>query len=418
MMNKVNFTFRCNPIRGALCALLIGGIAPAFGQWVQVASGTTSSLKDIYFINDSVGFCVGGGSLIGFPNQDTAVVLRSLDGGETWSTVFQESLVAFSSVMAKGDTVVCFGRSSSTDGLLWSSYDNGTSWMKDTLASGINFGGHAAFLGPDVLYTSLQDLVLLDQAAHTTQTLFIPNNMALFSIDANYVYVVSMEKALYRSADEGLNWDPIPCILSDSVGPWQISEMKVLYVAGDTVIITGSYNHVFAYTTDLGLNWTVDVYGVGGDMEIVSLDTLYGYVNSSSIIVSTDRGVSSQVQQQLSSTVRKIFLLRGTQQGWVCGDNGMIYKTTNGGFATGVPDRMALPAQITIQPNPAHDRITMVVPIGMKVESIELLDSAMKRVRHFHVGVRLLNTQGLATGPYLLKINTDQGTQSIKVLLQ
>lgn len=403
----------------ALCALLAGAIAPAFGQWEQVPSGTTSYLKDIFFLNDSVGYCVGGGDVYGFPNGEQAVVLSSLDGGSTWSTVLQEAGVAFTELAAKGDTVVCCGRSMAVPSLLWTSFDNGLTWERDTLSVlGVQ---DLSFLGADLLFRSGQDLVRFDFDTRAAQTLFIPNTVDIYGRDREKLYLMTTQKSLHSSADHGLSWDTIPCLMADSLGPWSESYGETLFASGDTITVKLTYMDFIAYTTDHGENWTSFTTNMAGHVAFRSLDTLYAYIEgqqSGLINVSTDRGISGVQQQQLGTRVSKIFFQRGTNLGWACGDNGIIFKTTNGGFATGMPDWMAPPTPITVKPNPAHDGITLVVPSGTQVVSIALLDSSLKQVRHYHSSARVLSTQGLATGSYLLKIDTDQGTQNIKVMLQ
>ncbi len=418
-MCKVNSNYRCNSIRGALCALLIGAIGPVSGQWEQVQSGTTSFLKDIFFLNDSMGYCVGGGDMYGYPNAEQAVVLRSLDGGSTWGTALQDTGVAFTELAAKGDTVVCFGRSMAIPSLLWTSFDKGTTWQRDTL--GVQGIQDLSFFTDDLLFLSGQDLVRMNLSTLTAQTLFIPNTASVYGRDGNRLYLMTTQKSIHSSADGGQTWDTIPCFMADSLGMWTESDGEALFASGDTIAVKLTYNAVSAYTTDHGLHWTPYFSPFAAQVQFNSLDTMYGYhvaATTGGISISTDRGLTAQLQQQLGNRIGKLSFLPGTGRGWACGENGMISKTTNGGFATVVPDRMAPPAQITVQPNPAHNRLTLVVPSGMHVESIELLDSTQKRVRHYHASTRELNTQGLATGQYILQVGTGLGSQIIKVQLQ
>ena len=399
-------------------ALLIGCVVSAAAQWEQVASETNSSLKDIFFTNDVVGFCVGGGDMYGFPNQEQAVILRTLDGGDTWTTVFQDSLVAVHCVSAKGDTVVCFGRSMAVTGLLWTSYDHGTSWMLDTLAW---LGGNAynpEFYGSELLFLTGQDLLRLDLATHLAETLFVANNASLFTIDGLKLFLMSMDKALHTSINGGLNWLSIPSILSDSIGSWTLSDIDEIFANGDEIAINLTYIDGVASTTNLGQNWSWYETSFG-HATFASLDTIYGYGNGAEIHVSTDRGQNIALQQTLNSTIRKTFFLHGTQNGWVCGDNGMIYRTANGGFPTGVGQAIVREdLGIAVRPNPSQDQLVLSVPLQLQVESIELLDSAMKRVRTFPESSRTLDTQGVALGNYVLKVTTDRGVQSIKIILQ
>ncbi|MBL4654225.1 MAG: hypothetical protein JKY33_00195, partial [Bacteroidia bacterium] len=47
--------------------------------YTEISSGTENDLYSIYFYNDSIGFAVGG------KNYWEGTILRSTDGGETWS---------------------------------------------------------------------------------------------------------------------------------------------------------------------------------------------------------------------------------------------------------------------------------------------------------------------------------------------
>ncbi|MCE2504230.1 MAG: hypothetical protein J4G05_09280, partial [Chlorobi bacterium] len=66
---------------------LVGNSAQA--QWYPVTSGTTEHLHDIVFIDEDTGYCGGGGNRYGElgPN-DSGVILRTTDGGESWETIF------------------------------------------------------------------------------------------------------------------------------------------------------------------------------------------------------------------------------------------------------------------------------------------------------------------------------------------
>jgi hypothetical protein len=235
-------------------ALLIGSMLPALSQWVQVPSGTTSSLKDIFFTNDSVGFCVGGGDRRGgSPNAAIAVILRSVDGGEIWTTVLEDTLAAFEAVAAKGDTVVCFGRNRTTSGMLWSSYDNGASWSVHILERPLDAIRNLAFCGADPVFTYLQDMVKLDLGTHSLQTLFTPNATAGFGMDGDRIYLMSMDRTLHRSTDSGSNWETIPCILADSAGLFGESFLSTLLRPGSLYDRSGPDVVLASQWTDLGV---------------------------------------------------------------------------------------------------------------------------------------------------------------------
>lgn len=416
MLNRIQHTGGCNPIRSVLYALLVAAASPAFCQWAAVPSGTTSYLKDIFFLNDSEGYCVGGGDMYGYPNDEQAVVLRTHDGGATWSTVLQHAGVAFTAVAAKGDTVLCFGRSMATTGLVWTSNDGGTTWNADTLTWLTHDVVKPAFHGSDLLFLAGQDLLKLDLDTHLPQTLFIANNAGLYGLDGNDVYVFSVDRHLHKSADGGSTWVPIPCLF-DSPGPWQGEILQELFCAGDTIVISVAYNPTIVYTTDRALHWTWHERAIGPNPVHVSLDTVYSYSNTGEISVSTDLGISSEVQYSQAFPIGRLFFLPGSGQGWACGKNGSILKTQNRGFATGVAERKMTTELITLRPNPTHDQVSLMVPNDLRVERLELVDSALKHVRAFPASSRELPLPGIPAGTYWLRVETNRGHQDVRLVV-
>ena len=59
----------------------------ANAQWYQVNTNTTENLYDMFFVDSLEGYCVGGSDYWGTP-QSTGVILKTIDAGENWTTIF------------------------------------------------------------------------------------------------------------------------------------------------------------------------------------------------------------------------------------------------------------------------------------------------------------------------------------------
>ena len=95
---------------------LVGSSAQA--QWYPVTSGTTEHLHDIVFIDEDTGYCGGGGNVYGElgPN-DSGVILRTTDGGESWETIFSADSFAIWNIWIVKEKLYAFARKGSSSHL-------------------------------------------------------------------------------------------------------------------------------------------------------------------------------------------------------------------------------------------------------------------------------------------------------------
>ena len=58
--------------------LLCGTTVMGQGGWTQLTTSYTGNFKDVYFINTTVGYAVGG-------NNSTGVIYKTTNGGTSWT---------------------------------------------------------------------------------------------------------------------------------------------------------------------------------------------------------------------------------------------------------------------------------------------------------------------------------------------
>ncbi len=137
----------CSPLRllslsAALCALPL----TAFSQtWTRVRSEAASDLVAVHFADAQNGYIAGA----------LGTLLKTTDGGETWTTVQTPSNVSFVSVAARSADEVFIGRVG-----LYRTADSGGQWDTDV-------GGFEDFFGSifDVLFINANEGVLTKAGA-------------------------------------------------------------------------------------------------------------------------------------------------------------------------------------------------------------------------------------------------------------
>lgn len=73
---------------------------------------------------------------------------------------------------------------------------------------------------------------------------------------------------------------------------------------------------------------------------------------------------------------------------------------------------------ISFYPNPTKDLINLSINKSLSISSIELFDITGRMVKSYNDSERKLNTEGLSSGQYILKIATEKGLITKKVQLE
>ena len=81
-------------------------------------------------------------------------------------------------------------------------------------------------------------------------------------------------------------------------------------------------------------------------------------------------------------------------------------------------DEFSLYSQLKIYPNPATDVIHLAMSDHIQITSIELFNINGEKVRSFRETENILEISGLQSGTYLLKISTNEGLLTRKVVFE
>ncbi|MFK5855932.1 MAG: YCF48-related protein [Bacteroidota bacterium] len=157
---------------------------------------------------------------------------------------------------------------------------------------------------------------------------------SIFFIDDNEGWVAGWS-TIYHTTDKGETWEEQthPSVMGDLT--------DIYFVNHDTGWVVGTYKIVLK-TTDGGKSWTKIMNNIYGDKCFYSVeftDELHGcavgglmsYSNLGFTMVTSDGGLTWQETTPTDSKEFKRVIFLDSVTGWICGYNGGLYKTSDGG---------------------------------------------------------------------------------------
>lgn len=203
--------------------------------WKSIDGGLTWALKHnlgvpLYGINvttDSTVYAVGGG---GSPPNVTGVIFKSTNNGETWTSVFANTVPnnLLKASFINADTGIVVGGT----GTMLRTNDGGSTWNVINISTSTDFY--------DALFLNKDSIIVVGGEIN-------PNS------------VVGGRQIVLRSIDGGITWDSTFTIddISSALTGVALSKTGVLFASG-------GYGRVYK-SVDFGLHWqTVSNYGQGG----------------------------------------------------------------------------------------------------------------------------------------------------------
>jgi len=247
--------------------------------WMQLVSGTSSSLNSVYFVNDYTGFMVGDGIAITTTNGGFSwFIIPGLQGGT--SVKFVDSRTGF---VANGQV------SKTTDG--------GFSWT-------------------------------------TLNTSFIRD---ISFVDDNTGYAVGDYSTVLKTVNGGVTWQPLNLYYNVyTFKSVQFLNANTGYVAGGSMV--PPYNGIIYKTVNGGQSWYQVVSGVQ-NIEFRSMsfpNSLVSYAvggdvtHESGVIFKSSNGGESWTQEGITDhDLNSVFFLN-SDTGYTVGDDGTVFTTLEG----------------------------------------------------------------------------------------
>ncbi|HNW60449.1 MAG TPA: YCF48-related protein [bacterium] len=260
-------------------------VAPAEG-WERKISGQSRAFADLFFVNDNVGIIAGD-----------SVLIRTGDGGATWTSVFPGSSWIYFKGLSFPDSLTGYAFGSydhilktTNAGLTWTplatgfgSYlmngffisplvgwaisdgggiykttDGGSSWTAQNSGTSNQLLG-ICFINPDTGMVVGNNIVLRTTNGGTTWSAITTGHATVFrNVDfasPQVGIIVGDEPYVLRTADGGLTWSAI------TLSTWPDLDMyDVHFFNEEAGIAIGWMGSIFR-TTDAGLTWNIQTSG-------------------------------------------------------------------------------------------------------------------------------------------------------------
>ncbi|MCF8229363.1 MAG: T9SS type A sorting domain-containing protein [Bacteroidales bacterium] len=321
------------------------------------------SFQDVEFVTPHVGYIVGIGGII----------LKSKDYGENWQKIGPDSITDYGEAeFITPDTGWIIGKSSETGRLVIRTYNGGNSWSYTYL---------------DV--SELSDIQMLN---------------------SNIGYITHFNGFL-KTVDGGDSWfDP------DSIGTFYGPSTCCSFINPDTGFIgaSGLYK-----TENGGADWEyiTDQYWIGyfslGQMQFVNPDTGYyvgfdGVLGFGKLYTTIDGGQTWNGSQGNYINID----MYNKNIGYCIKWTGEVYKTTNGGLITGIPENSPQ-SDLGLYPNPFNDKIFLNIsgiPLQDELPGLfEVFDINGRKVYSFNLAAQKnmsLNLSRLKSGTYIFSLKS------------
>jgi len=310
-------------------------------NWTSQNSGTTKILGESFFSNQNTGWIVG---------ENT--VLRTSNGGANWVSQIVPGLYTYGGIQflntLTGWISGSYGDYLNSTGILLKSSDGGSSWSTAYNSSRglwdvVFINSNTGFVCGDMKYFAKTTNGGLNWSQKNLGTTISEFFQMAFP-DNNTGYIVGSHNEIFKTTNGGENWFQ----QNVSVATWF---RDVCFLNVSTGFAVGS-NGVILKTTNGGDSWvrkTVSVTSYLFSVQFIEAGTgwIAGWDNT--LLRSTDYGETwSSVDGLPGNNQLANINFVNASTGWLTGYNGVIFKTTNGGVPLSAPQLIYPTNNLTI----------------------------------------------------------------------
>lgn len=401
---------------------------PASAQsWSLLNSGTDRHLRDIYFLDDSYGVAVG----------DTGTVLLTTNGGTTWSQLNLETKKTVASVLVLGVDTFLVAAGDYFDGDIYRTTDSGNQWERvdGAIELAENVSSFFALNSKGILHSQDRGLTWQPTDISIGSTTLLAE---LSFPDKSTGYAMGLVSGFatysaygYRSIDGGLSWLPLFEQDFPNADAWTASffpnaDLGFVFTNQFVNFLPGTNNKLvkinnFYFDNRPGLFvWRFDAEVVNDKMptyinDAAFLDDQEGFaVGENGAIYKTTNGGADWTEDYTGENPLKSIFILEKNIGYVVGENGTILKYN---FSTSTKE----PKQIKVlqlYPNPAQGTV--------RFEGLEALHGRLSIYNAQGQALRSITLNGenvvalgdLTTGFYLVEIRSDGQVYQGKLIVQ
>jgi photosystem II stability/assembly factor-like uncharacterized protein len=369
------------PFSGPLLRTVDGGIT-----WDSLTSlslwGDLLFDNNIYFVDDSIGF-------ISTHNSNGNVRLyKTSDMGNSWTDLTPDSnLWGIIKIHFLNHQRGYIYVNSAFNDRAWTTIDGGLTWTELTL--GFTFGSGTSslptmfFVNDSTGYCAGGDGSFLYRGAVARTTdygqnwsiIIFPNNYSLINSihfpNQDTGYTVSRSGKIFRSIDEGLSWDSIATLNTNT-------KSEIFFIDGKTGFVVSD---VYLYKTiDAGITWFIDF--------------------------TTTNGVNLFAVDFPDSTT-----------GYAVGSNGTILKNLN---PNGIENINSNDNFITVYPNPLTNSSILEVNVQLKDPEVFIYNIFGKEMMRKKLTANRMEIGkgNLKPGVYFVRVKDNEGEYMKKIIVE
>ena len=370
-------------------------------QWFTLNSGVTVDLNDIFFVDASTGYSVGGYGMI----------IKTTDGGITWQQKNSGTTNWLHSVFftdaSTGYTV---------GGGCYKTSDGGETWTE--MITGI-----------------------------TTSAMF-----SVYFVDANTGYAVGGAGTIIKTTDAGATWmiqnsgvgDELHGVhfFDENIG-WAVGNYHILHTTDGGITWTHQYHLVIFHdcvatdsetcfasgtwgtimkTTDGGTTWVPLSIGTSSDItgiKAVSSNKLYAVGGQGTIITTSDGGANWTPQASgLPYGILFSLFFADQNTGYIAGGSGIMLKTNNGGVV-GLGRPISENAGWSTTPNPAREYFVLNVENLQPNCMVKISDITGRTIheRFLTETKTLFDVSSIPGGLYYLTLSNSTGAIQVRKII-
>lgn len=386
----------------------------AQSSWQSVNSGTTKNLMSISFGTSAVGY-VGGAD---------STLLKTSDGGLTWTTVnysglnfsqFEKDIIHVNFINADtGFAIVSNFRNPLYLGRLYRTFDGGTSWSE--LVTGTIAPFSTFFFdidnGYEVGSAFFAGHVIIKQTNGNWGPGFYfdfsPQDF-LYTIDCydnNMCIAAGTGGFVYRSLDGGNSWDTVKTVTDSAIHALKFLNDHTVLAACDNpmggLIISYDTGRTWQYDMNTLTFLYPQLKGLVASKKDSFIAVGKANADTSGVILSWHNGFTSA---EFAPQVLYGVAMANDSVGYVVGNNGLIMTNRN---ALSIVSPEQRQPGFNVYPNPSNGWVNTEMLAEHKVYIYDVSGKLVCENENFSK-THSINTSALAKGVYLLKADMRSG---------
>lgn len=289
-------------------------------NWIKKSAGYKQFLRKVHFVNDNVGYIL----------IDPGAFLKTTDGGDSWQLLpFEIGGNSFSFDFANENT----GWLGNAYGIIGKTTNGGLSWIQKRPYTG---GQPEADIynikcnGPDICYATQQDgefIKTTDGGLNWENANPLPNGnlVSITFINSQTGFVCNNYRNVWKTVNRGQDWIENLTVTFETRSLYSDSILGCFLVGSDGNVLR---------TTDYGNNWQQTI--LEGTLNFISFtDANTGWIsgNSGKIYKTTNGGINwFLLQTNISNHLNSHYFINSST-GWFAGQNNALFRTTNSGLS-------------------------------------------------------------------------------------